>query len=931
MSTALGTLLGLAEQIPKKPFISGSQIKYLGGQIEAEGNQASDYEYFKGPMGGFLAIHKSQSKLIQERKQNRFHTPIPQPSADELNKRDLRPDSTYFKDEGQAEVSAPLLRQAEPTSVDQNVLPPKQDPVTPSAREQTTIEPLQASVSPAPVPPQAPAPAPAPATVGQFLNPEQRAALQKYSPIQTPQFSPIVERPLDIPQVNQQVNQQQPVSQPRFTQGTGIAQQQPVPQPDAIDLRIQEIEQRRQAAASKEERPTDLMELDSEGNRQFSAHIAFADKPINNVDDFLQVYSFDTKDGMEKPFDKDNPEHVMQLQTLLRKEGVLKKDIKTNENPINGTFDAKTENALKNYINSHTDKTFGNIHEELNKPQRLGGRTATIIEEATEEPAEEPAEEFKDALKDVPDPSTETSNQETSRELLPEEVLELDEQGRRQFATNITYADKPINNVDDFLQVYSFNTKDDMDMPFDKDNPDHVEQLQERLVQKGLLGGRKPVDGKYGRKTEAALKKFIDQSGNKSFGSLHGDLVLGIAPTAANEASEKSKITIKEPGYYDNFFATYDPANLDKGKIGALQMFLAEQGINLDGSVEDASVIGAVESGAMPTKGLGKYGPRTKAGVKALQRKLGLKDTGKFDKNTIEAFKKFEIEEYNKKIVGIKVGSDPNIFGAAPKAAGALAADGGAATAVPDNIEGVKDEREGFFDRPGSKMFAVTGGLLAAEAVKSLLGLGFGPAATYADKRIEELQKLEKDDFRDRAAEKLERKEGMAAVRGLGASALREQEKSQALMPSTSAGQLQRMREGSQRQMYKAALDLERDVQARKMARSAQNKRELEQMLQYKQMKQDTALNRLMAGATQLAGQYGKIVAAEADVRNYDPVKMAKRYQKELGMSVEDSVKLANQYAKMGIQSKRYDTAMKALEKGERADSDYMKSLLGLE
>jgi hypothetical protein len=57
---------------------------------------------------------------------------------------------------------------------------------------------------------------------------------------------------------------------------------------------------------------------------------------------------------------------------------------------------------------------------------------------------------------------------------------------------------------------------------------------------------------------------------------------------------------------------------------------------------------------------------------------------------------------------------------------------------------------------------------------------------------------------------------------------------------------------------------------------------------------------------------------------------MAKRYQKELGMPVEEAVKLANEYAKAGLESKKYDAVMKGLEQGNKPDSDYMKNLLGL-
>ena len=163
----------------------------------------------------------------------------------------------------------------------------------------------------------------------------------------------------------------------------------------------------------------------------------------------------------------------------------------------------------------------------------------------------------------------------------------------------------------------------------------------------------------------------------------------------------------------------------------------------------------------------------------------------------------------------------------------------------------------------------------------------------------------------------------MAAIRGLGESTLREQEKAMAMQPRTSAGRLQQMREGAQRQLYQASLGLEKDVQARKMARAAQQQGQLESMYAYQQQNRDEALKRLMRGGEQVATQLGRISAAEAQLQKYDPTKWVQKF-KDAGFSDKDAQKASLQIAKMGVN--QLNQAQSFLNKGGSA-SNYFKNV----
>lgn len=376
---------------------------------------------------------------------------------------------------------------------------------------------------------------------------------------------------------------------------------------------------------------------------------------------------------------------------------------------------------------------------------------------------------------------------------------------------------------------------------------------------------------------------------------------------------------------YKQVFQAAPPIDANKFKFDtstkegrtAVQQMLVNEGINLAGSASDAGVIQTDRSKAMmPTSGVGVSGPRTKTGIKTLQKKIGVKPTGVWDDESALRLAAFKRAQQPGKMVTSTRAMDSSLpqelsFAQAPQGVSQpqFAPEKDFASAAPS--AGAAAGQTSFLDKPGAKELMITGGLVGAEALRSLMG-GFGPAATYAKKRVSELEKEGKDDFRDRALEKEERQEGMAAIRGLGESTLREQEKALAMSPRTSAGRLQRMREGAQRELYKASLGLERDVQARKGQRAMQKQRELESLYQYQQQQRDAGLNRLMAGATQLAGQYGKIQAAQAQLEQFDPIAWSKKFQ-EAGWSKADAQKQAMRMAEIGANQGAYDMAMKLI------------------
>lgn len=408
------------------------------------------------------------------------------------------------------------------------------------------------------------------------------------------------------------------------------------------------------------------------------------------------------------------------------------------------------------------------------------------------------------------------------------------------------------------------------------------------------------------------------------------------------EFSEAQQQFLKKPGAFaglegpvfektEQAAPPIDPAkfnfdiNTKEGRT-KLQQMLVSQGINLKGTTKEAGVIQEDPTKAlMPTKGVGRAGPRTKAGTRAIQQQLGVSPTGEWNQESAVALAR-KLSAEQDPISGVSdVPSLPKglSFAQAPKS---IKQPEFAPT--DPKSEGTAKGEGGFFDKPGAKELAITGGLMGAEAFRYLMGT-LGPAATYARKRIDQLEAEETDDFRDRALERQERKEGMAAIRGLGESTLREQEKAQAMQPRTSAARLQRMREGAQRELYRASLGLEKDVQARKGARAMQKQRELESLYQYEQQRRDAGLGRLTAGASQLAGQYGKITAAGAQLREYDPIKWAEKFE-SAGWTKEDAQKQAMEMVKIGANKQSYEQAMQLIKEGASAKDPRWSDLGGL-
>jgi len=409
------------------------------------------------------------------------------------------------------------------------------------------------------------------------------------------------------------------------------------------------------------------------------------------------------------------------------------------------------------------------------------------------------------------------------------------------------------------------------------------------------------TDAPGAAKYEAAVKKWMHQP--ESWES-------SVSPSVPEPLKAVYKNTEQAAPPIDPAQFKFD-INTKEGRT-KLQQMLVSQGINLKGTTKEAGVIQQDPSKAlMPTKGVGRAGPRTKAGTKAIQQQLGVSPTGEWNEESAVALAR-KLSAEQDPISGVSnVPSLPEelSFAQAPKSIKQPEFE-----PTDPKSKGTAKGEGGFFDKPGAKELAITGGLMGAEAFRYLMGT-LGPAATYARKRIDQLEAEETDDFRDRALERQERKEGMAAIRGLGESTLREQEKAQAMQPRTSAARLQRMREGAQRELYRASLGLEKDVQARKGARAMQKQRELESLYQYEQQRRDAALGRLTAGASQLAGQYGKITAAGAQLREYDPIKWAEKFQ-AAGWSKEDALKQAMEMVKIGAKTQSYEQAMELIKAG---------------
>ncbi len=129
-----------------------------------------------------------------------------------------------------------------------------------------------------------------------------------------------------------------------------------------------------------------------------------------------------------------------------------------------------------------------------------------------------------------------------------------------------------------------------------------VAELQRRLNQFGFDAG--PVDGIYGRLTEAAVRSFQAAAG------------------------------LSVSGVYDQATATalaaYEPSDSGGSPVPAPTMTIRDAQRLLNGFGFDAG----------PVDGL--YGPKTRAGLTAFQRAVGLPTTGRLDQATIAALRSYD-------------------------------------------------------------------------------------------------------------------------------------------------------------------------------------------------------------------------------------------------------------------------------------------------
>lgn len=156
-----------------------------------------------------------------------------------------------------------------------------------------------------------------------------------------------------------------------------------------------------------------------------------------------------------------------------------------------------------------------------------------------------------------------------------------------------------------------------------KNDPESVKALQSELqTQLGRdVGG---VDGKFGPKTEAAVKEFQQQNGLEATGKVDEttrQALLGDKPEQAEQAEQAVAMTRTE---YDAKAAALGTNELGRGMKNDANSVKA-----LQGELENA--LGR-EIGVD-----GKFGPKTEEAVKEFQERNGLEPSGKFDDKTRDA------------------------------------------------------------------------------------------------------------------------------------------------------------------------------------------------------------------------------------------------------------------------------------------------------
>ena len=143
-----------------------------------------------------------------------------------------------------------------------------------------------------------------------------------------------------------------------------------------------------------------------------------------------------------------------------------------------------------------------------------------------------------------------------------------------------------------------------------------------------------------------------------------------------------------------------------------------------------------------------------------------------------------------------------------------------------------------------------------------------GPAQTYADKKIAELEEKERKGElgRDRALEQEEMGELLRPVRALAAEGRQQAEAVQAGMGETrSAAAMGRVRREQAQAIGEAAREAGRVVSGRRAQRAAQELQKLESLYAYKQEAREKALGRIMKGIGLTMSQLGRIAAASAE------------------------------------------------------------------